>query len=168
MNDDREIDVLARLILSREEAVEEGLRLLNIQIGGRAAGFWRLHDETLQLAGFAAAPEMAKETQAEFAAATSSVPLTEMGLGIVNAAVRKEPVYACAEPVNGELKDSASWIVRFDARMSLSCPVITPSGDVWGVLAVSFVDSHEDGSPEIEKLKQLAQSLGEQSVHHTA
>lgn len=165
MSDPRETDVISRLILSREDGVEEGLRLLNIQVGGRAAGFWRLHENVLELEGFAADPDMPEETQAEFAAATSSVPLTELGLGIVNAAVKKEPVYAFAEPVDGKLVDSASWIVRFGAKMSLSCPVVNPDGNLWGVLAVSFTNEHDDISEEIERLKDLAAKLGEESVH---
>lgn len=134
-------------------------RLLELT-GARATGIWKLEGETLQQLGFTAVPEMHAATRAEFAALTRAVPLSHDGLGIVQAVLKREPVVARRNQGPLSLGTSASWLDRFDAACSLSCPCFRADGAIGGVVALAHVELIDQEHPVRRNLQELAALLG--------
>lgn len=108
---------------------------LLVLTGARATGLWKIDGGMLHQVGFTTVPEMHAATRAEFAALTRAVPLSHDGLGIVQAAKKREPVMARRHQGPMSLGTSATWLDRFDAACSLSYPCFTEAGEVSGVVA---------------------------------
>ena len=101
---------------------------------------------------------MPEDVRREFAEATKRVPLSEVGLGIVKAAVSGQPAVAKVIGAAG-LGQSAGWLARFEARQSVAFPVFLKS-KVVGVLASSSWEEMVDGDAEWRLISRLAAELG--------
>ena len=112
----------------------EGLRA---RFGARAAGWWRVAGGRLEQVAFAAAGDLPGPVAVGFAEATRSVPMDDLRLGIVAAAVRKEPVVSVAEQLP-EDAGSGLWLRRFGASRSVAVPVADASGAVVRVVSVAL------------------------------
>ena len=109
-----------------------------VQTASRAAGCWRLENDHLRLVGFGWAEDMSPEISAGFQAATRRVPLDQVGLGIVKAAITAKPAIGRRDPQTTDLGGSATWIAKFGANTSLAVPIRdAQTNGVVGVLAVS-------------------------------
>lgn len=126
----------------------------------RAAGCWRLEQQSLKLIGFGWAPDMPVEVSQGFQAATRCVSLQQTGLGIVKAAVTEKPAIALRDASVTGLNGSASWLVKFDAYSSLAAPIRSAeAGNVIGVLAVSTAAIIQDGDPLWQQISCLSREL---------
>lgn len=128
--------------------------LLN-ETAARAVGLWRVTGERLVALGFLAVSDMPTEVSRGFAAATAEVSLSQTGLGIVKAVLSQAPAIALEDPQTTGLPGSASWLVRFEARQSLSLPVIR-EGNVVGVIAVALPKEFAASSPEWQTIERFA------------
>lgn len=104
---------------SVSDALQQVLASLNL----RAIGLWRVVDSELQQCGYVASSDMAPSVASEFRAATRIVPLSAGTLAIVRSVLDKRPI-AARDDDGPQLAGSASWLRRFGARQSLSCPVV--------------------------------------------
>ena len=131
--------------------------------GARAAGLWKRSGDALHQLGIAAVPELHAGTQAEFAALTRLVPLSTDGLGIVQAARKRELVMARRSQGPLSLFASASWLNRFDAACSISSPCLSPvTGEVVGVVAIAHVDLIDSDHPAWQQVVEVSRALGEE------
>ena len=138
--------------------VEQPLDLLLGALRARAVGLWRVRQDHLDQVGFRAVSDMPEDVQREFAAATKRVPLSEIGLGIVKAAVSGQPAVAQVVGKPG-LGQSAGWLARFEARQSVAFPVFH-RGAVVGVLASSSTEEMQEGDRDWQLLWKLAAEIG--------
>ena len=144
------------------QSLDGPLRELVIETKARAAGCWRLRDGHLELLGFGAAADMDEAVDQGFREATRRVPLDQLGLGIVKAAVTGQPAIGRRDPADNSLDGSATWIARFQAQTSLAVPIrLMNSSDVAGVLAVSTAAIVHPDHPLWSLLIELAEQLGE-------
>lgn len=141
-------------------SVEDTLTELLAITDSRAIGLWHVEGETLRLDGFAAKPDMPKEVQEGFAAATETVSLSQTGLGIVSAVIHRKPMVAHVEPGPTGLVDSASWLAKFDSVQSLSTP-ITDGETIRGVLAVSTAKPFDENDDFWRLLTGIASRLSD-------
>lgn len=133
-------DEIARA-LQQPTAIGRGLARLLEVTHARAVGYWSLEqtgpEPVLILRGFAAVPDMEPEVQAGFQAATRCVPLTQLGLGIVQAVVHGRPAVPVRAPnTPPDPTTSPGWLVRFKAQQSLAMPIFV-DGEIRGALAVA-------------------------------
>ena len=124
----------------------------------RATGLWRCREDHLELVGFRAVNEMPLETQASFAAATQTVPLTQTGLGIVKAVIDRTPAIATVDAAGDVLGDSANWLIRFKAKQSLAVPIVREQSSV-GVLAISTAQDLHPTAEAWEVTTHVAEQL---------
>ena len=148
--------------LRNGQSLDAPLRELVIETKARAAGCWRLHDRHLELLGFGAAADMDEAVDRGFREATRRVPLDQLGLGIVKAAVTGQPAIGRHDPADNSLDGSATWIARFQAQTSLAVPIrCEGSNEVVGVLAVSTAAIVHPEHPLWSLLIELADQLGD-------
>ncbi len=148
--------------LRSDQSLDVPLRELVVETEARAAGCWRLRDEHLELLGFGAAADMDEEIDRGFRDATRRVPLDQLGLGIVKAAVTGQPAIGRRDPADNSLNGSATWIARFQAQTSLAVPIrLAKTNEVVGVLAVSTAAIVHPEHPLWSLLIELADQLGE-------
>ena len=117
--------------------VVDGLSSLRSRLDARAAGAWRVEGDRLIQLAFDAAPDLPADVAARFAAATVSVPLDRLDLGIVEAVVEaRRAVFVVAElpPDAG----SGYWLRAFGADRSVAVPILSRRGTVAGVVAVAL------------------------------
>lgn len=121
----------------RARISEVGLRL-----GALAAGYWELEvaEARLKQVVFVPGPALDDEVGTAFAAATSSVPLSQTGLGIVAAAMGVRPVVSAASELPGD-SGSGRWLRAFGASRSVAVPVRAADGTVRGVISIALPDS---------------------------
>ena len=144
-----------------ESSFDELLARLVTETASRASGLWRLEENHLVLIGFGWARDMPLEVSSGFQAATRRVPLDQIGLGIVKAAVTAKPAIGRRDPNESGLDGSATWISRFGANTSLAVPIHQKETNlVIGVLAVSTSDFVEEGDSLWQTLISLADELG--------
>ena len=119
---------------AQANAVVEGLLTA---LGARAAGLWTADGEALVQAAFAACPEMPADVARTFVEATRRVPLLDLSLGIVAAAVTGEVrVSRVAEMAAGT--GSGRWLRAFGAERSVAVPLRGAMGAVVAVLSVAL------------------------------
>ena len=73
----------------------------------------------------------------EFAAATTTVPLSQTSLGIVVAAITGQPAISRVEDLP-EDSGSGRWLRAFGASRSVAVPVSERNGSEQGVLSVAL------------------------------
>lgn len=131
------------------------------QTDSRASGIWRLVDDHLVLAGFGWADDMPDEVSQGFQDATRRVSLEQTGLGIVKAAVTRQPAIGRRDANATGLSGSASWIEKFAANTSLAIPIQDfDNAKVLGVAAVSTVAFVEPNDSLWKTIHLLAAQLG--------
>lgn len=117
--------------------VVEGLRSLRARLHARAAGVWRVDRERLIQLGFDAAPELSAEVALRFAAATISVPLDRLDLGIVEAVVEGRRVVSVAAGLPPDA-GSGYWLRAFGADRSVAVPIVAGDGTAAGIVSVAL------------------------------
>jgi hypothetical protein len=133
-----------------------------IETQSRASGCWRLKNGSVRLVGFGVASDMPTEVSQGFQDATRSVSLKQQGLGIVKAAVSRQPAIGRRDARATGLDGSASWIARFGANTSLAVPICDRrTQTVIGVLAVSTVAFVEEGDALWQTMTEFADKLGQ-------
>ncbi len=151
------------------QAVHRGLRSANLGpaldqlldlTGARATGLWQLQTQSLRLLGFRAVPDMDQRVQAEFEQATAEVPLDRTGLGIVKAALQRQPAISRVDEQPKTAATSSGWLDRFGARSSVAVPVFCDER-LWGVVAVSTEELLTPSGATVRKMQELAERLGE-------
>lgn len=158
---DSELIRLFRRSWQSGEQMDVCLSQLVLVTQARAAGCWRLEDDFLNLAGFGWADDMPHDVSEEFQFATQHVSIAQCGLGIVKAAVSRQPAIGRRDAVSTGLAGSATWIERFGASSSLAVPIMAPmTQDILGVLAISTVDQIENNDGCWQSLIRLASELG--------
>ena len=136
------------------------LKRLVMETASRASGLWRLEENHLVLIGFGWASNMPLEVSSGFQAATRHVPLDQIGLGIVKAAVSAKPAIGRRDPKESGLDGSATWIAKFGANTSLAVPIRQKEANhIIGVLAVSTSAFVEEGDSLWQTLIGLADEL---------
>jgi hypothetical protein len=135
---------------------DEPLDALLEATGARATGLWFVRETALELRAFRAVAGMAQEVQDDFASATARVSLESAGLGIVKAALTREPTVAYLG--TGALEGSGGWLRRFGAVQSLALPVIE-GGEVVAVLAISAAEEFGSNSRLWRWVDQLAAAI---------
>jgi hypothetical protein len=113
------------------------LAALRSRLGGRAAGAWRVEGDRLVLIAFDPAPDLPAEVARGFEAATRSVALTLVDLGIVRAASAGEVSVSVAAdlPANA---GSGLWLRAFGAARSVAVPIEGRDGRIEGVVSVAI------------------------------
>ena len=140
---------------------DELLARLVMETASRASGLWRLEENRLVLIGFGWASDMPLDVSLGFQAATRRVPLDQIGLGIVKAAVTAKPAIGRRDPKDSGLDGSATWIAKFGAHTSLAVPIRqTETNQIIGVLAVSTSAFIDEGDALWQTLISLADELG--------
>ncbi len=140
---------------------DELLERFVIETASRASGLWRLQENHLILVGFGWASDMPQDVSLGFQAATRRVPLDQIGLGIVKAAVTAKPAIGRRDPKESGLDGSATWIAKFGANTSLAVPIRQKETNrISGVLAVSTSAFVEEDDALWQTLIGLADELG--------
>lgn len=96
------------------------------QVGAVATGLWRLDGDMLRQVCFFG-PRIDDQAGQAFANATFALPLLNLELGIVRAAVLKTPTLMIASELPADV-GSGYWLRRFPAACSLAIPI--PGGVV--------------------------------------
>lgn len=143
---------------SHPQDVKTALSIMLSELNARAAGIWKVERETLLQQSFSAVDDMPLDVSAGFEVATKSVSLNQVGLGIVNAVLKREPVPAYVDPNKSPLRDSASWIEKFECLSSLSVPVFH-EGHLSRVIAVSFSEFVTPDRKEWQQLIAIAKAI---------
>ncbi|MBL4883954.1 MAG: hypothetical protein JKY95_05395 [Planctomycetaceae bacterium] len=149
--------------LNDEHAVQDATlnQLLVEQTGAWAVGLWKIDGENLKQVICAFAEGFSKQVADEFQSGTVEVSLSQTQLGIVNAIVNNRPALARATEQQGDLRKSAGWLERFDARCSLSCPIYNSNGTPQAVLAVSWAELYEESDSVPQNLLAIAKQVGQ-------
>jgi len=138
----------------------ELLKRLVAETSSRASGLWRLEENHLVLVGFGWASDMPLDVSSGFQAATRRVPLDQIGLGIVKAAVTAKPAIGRRDPKESGLDGSATWIAKFGANTSLAVPIRQKeTNQIIGVLAVSTSEFVDEGDSLWQTLISLADEI---------
>ena len=124
-----------------------------------ALGAWKLVGEHLERLLFRTDPAFDPQVSREFQAATERVSLSQTRLGIVNAVVNDRPALAISTQQAGDLGQSASWLERFGAGCSLSCPIRNGAGEIVAVFAVSWVEVQTLESPACQQWLALVDEV---------
>jgi hypothetical protein len=117
--------------------VRTELAALRSRLGGRAAGVWRLEADRLVLIAFDPAPDLPAAVALGFEAATRSVDLTLVHLGIVRAATTGETFVSVAAELPPEI-GSGHWLRAFGAARSVAVPIEGRDGQIGAVVSVAL------------------------------
>jgi hypothetical protein len=119
------------------DEIRERLSALRSWLSASAVGAWSISGDWLELAAFDAAPDMPIEVADRFAAATRSVELARVDLGIVRAAMTGRVVVSIADLLPPDA-GSGFWLRAFGAARSVAVPILGPGGDVGVVVSVAL------------------------------
>lgn len=110
---------------------------LRERLGARAAGWWRVNDDTLRLVSFAAADDLPGPAATAFVAATLEVGTHQTELAIALAASTRR---AAIMTTDASAPDSASghWLSQFGAKRSIAVPFEDAFGSVVRVVSVAL------------------------------
>jgi hypothetical protein len=139
------------------------MRVIRYALRARAAGWWRLEGDRLELVGFSATEGMPEGVARRFAEATRSVPLSQTDLGIVRAALQGEMTVSSAEelpPGTG----SGLWLRRFGAARSVAVPIRGPSGAVSLVVSVALSEDPPDDQEVVGMVNAVVTPLVDPSL----
>ena len=113
--------------------------VLRARLNARAAGWWRLAEDTLELVAFAPADDMPETVAEGFAQATASVPLAATGLGIVRAVLSGGPAVSRIDELSAD-GGSGFWLRRFGAVRTIAVPARDAAGTIVRVVSVALAD----------------------------
>ncbi|MDA0835075.1 MAG: GAF domain-containing protein [Planctomycetota bacterium] len=147
--------------LRQNSSIDDALDRLLLATDSRATGFWRTTGEFLVQVGFRAVPDMPTDVREEFRQITTQLPLSKTDLGIVKAAVTRQPVAAYRIDNSASLTGSATWLERFACRQSLAVPIYRGE-ELRGVIAISTPEEFDANSKTWKQMIALAHAIGEQ------
>jgi hypothetical protein len=112
---------------------------LCINLGARAAGLWRVDQQAAQLVQVDFVPGAGLDPQVafEFKNATQVVPLGQVTLGIVVAAMTGRPVISRVAELAAE-SGSGAWLRAFGASRSAAVPLFDEEERVSGAISVAL------------------------------
>jgi hypothetical protein len=113
------------------------LAALRARLEARAAGVWQVRAQNLEALAFDAAPDMASEVAAGFAAATFLVSLDRRELGVVAAVLERRPLVSVAAELPADI-GSGYWLRAFGASRSVAVPIADPNGSIASVVSVAM------------------------------
>lgn len=145
---------------SHEPTSVDRLEAFRAEIGARAAGWWRLRDEGLELVAFAAVRDILSSVALEFMLATHRVALSQTAMGIVKAAVEGVVVVSRVEELPPDA-GSGLWLRRFGAARSVAVPVSVTEGGVRRIVSVALGGSPPDDAEVASAIRQAAASWPE-------
>ncbi len=128
------------------------LNTLLHHVRARAAGWWNVVADRLELVAFSAAEDLPGEVARGFAEATRSVPISAANLGIVRAARSGQTAVSRTEALPPD-SGSGLWLRRFGADRSVAVPIFDGSGTVVMVVSLALSGREDDASVEAEILK---------------
>lgn len=150
-----------QLLSSDSATVRAGLAEMNRDLNAMAGGLWRVHPEShLELLAYNATQAIAADVQQDFQHATRRVDWQLNKLGIVAACWEKRIILALADPERETLTGSADWLVKFGAKYSLSCPILTDEQPRL-VLALAFSEDADEPVSMLSKLQPWQEALAE-------
>ena len=118
------------------DVVRARLAALRSRLDGRAAGAWKVEGDRLAQVAFDPAPDLPADVAEGFAAATRSVDLARLDLGIVAAASGRVVVSVAADlPADA---GSGYWLRAFGAYRSVAVPISEGDGKVTFVVSVAL------------------------------
>lgn len=119
---------------------------------GRAAGYWRVEGESLELVAFAPAPDLDPEVAEGFRAATARIPQGRPDLGVSKAEALGQTVVSEAESLPPET-GSGRWLRAFGASHSVAVPIRAPDANspIVGVLSVALGEGARVSPSTIER-----------------
>ncbi len=121
----------------------------------RAAGFWWIAGNMLELVAFVASPALPKEVIGGFVEATRSVPLSQTDLGIVRTAVEETVTVSRASELPAE-SGSGYWLRAFGAVRSVAIPLHDAHGTTKAVLSVALPDDSRDDHDVTDRMLEIA------------
>jgi hypothetical protein len=121
----------------------ERLAALRARLNARAAGAWKVEGDRLAQVAFDPAPDLPSAVAEGFAAATGSVDLTRLDLGIVEAAVSGRVTVSIAANLPAGT-GSGYWLRAFGASRSVAVPIFEGDGKVAAVVSVALGPEPED------------------------
>ena len=112
---------------------------LCMALGGCAAGYWQLDQDTERLVQLSFVPGagLDPEIGRQFAAATATVPLSQTNLGIVAAALTGQPAVSRVADLSAD-SGSGRWLRAFGASRSVAVPIRGEGGKIQGVFSVAL------------------------------
>lgn len=125
---------------STDDPGETAVATLLQATDARAAGLWRVEGGHLVQGAFVACPDMPAGVAQSFAAATRSVAMSEVSLGIVAAAIAGAPQISRAVELPPDV-GSGRWLRAFGAERSVAVPLVDENGRTFAVLSVAVPSS---------------------------
>jgi hypothetical protein len=130
------------------------MRLIRKMFGARAAGWWRVTGDRLELLGFCAAADMPEEVARGYVRETRSVPRTDAALDVVRAALGGAVVFQSASE-RASCCGSCRWLGRFGASRSVAVPVPDRSRVITRVVYVALADGPGEPIPAEEVARRV-------------
>lgn len=127
-------------------------------LGARAAGLWAVAGDQLVQEAFAACADMPGDVAHGFAAATRSVALSEVSLGIVTAARSGAPCVSRAAELPADA-GSGRWLRAFGAERSIAVPLADEHGRVAAVLSVALLPTGEPDESVAQRVREAGSTL---------
>ena len=121
----------------------------------RAAGWWRVSVDRLELVAFSSAADMPEEVARGFVEATRSVALAHGELGIVGAAVSGHLTVSHASELSAK-SGSGLWLRRFGATRSVAVPIRAHGPDVVRVVSLALADAPNDDLAIASAIESIA------------
>ncbi|MDX2039388.1 MAG: hypothetical protein SFX72_22270 [Isosphaeraceae bacterium] len=109
---------------------------IRVRLGARAAGAWRLSDDSLVRTAFSHATDMPEDVVSSFCSASERFRLSDVEFGVVKAAVELLPVVSRRS--HSGSPGSGRWLEAFDADRSIAVPILDDSGRLAAVFAVAL------------------------------
>jgi hypothetical protein len=117
--------------------VRDRLTAIRSRLGARAAGAWRTEGDRLILVAFVPAPDLPAPVALGFQAATGSVDLARVELGIVRAATTGQVAVSIAAGLPAQA-GSGHWLRAFGAARSVAVPILGDRGRVGAVVSLAL------------------------------
>jgi hypothetical protein len=119
------------------QVVKSSLAALRARLQARAAGAWRVEGDRLEQVAFNPAHDLPIEVEEGFAAATRSVELSLVDLGIVRAALTAQVTVSLANELPAD-RGSGYWLRAFGATRSVAVPILGGDGKVALVVSIAL------------------------------
>ena len=133
------------------EEVRQNVAALRLDLGARAAGYWWLAGDWLELVSFAASHALGADVAQRFAEATRSVPTSQTDLGIVRAALTDSPAISRVDQPP-DAAGSGYWLRAFEATRSVAVPLHDLKGKVRAVVSIAIADDDLDDDTVVERI----------------
>ena len=133
---------------------------LRARLNARAAGWWRLAGDTLELVAFAPADDLPETVAEGFTSATALVPLAATELGIVRAVLTGGPAVSRIEELSAD-GGSGLWLRRFGAVRSIAVPARDASGTIVRVVSVALAGDQPNDQAVAVLIRAAAETWAE-------